>query len=401
MTLAEIITPDSLQPAEQNLSSDLSAVQDGACLPNPFYREAAVFEEEKKRVFAPNWACIGFGKDVPNNGDARPINFLGIPLLMLRDKSGKVRVFQNVCRHRGMILVDEPTNFRGVIRCPYHSWCYSLDGAIKTTPHLGGPGQNDHPAVNKSELGLYEVRSAVWMDLVFVNLSGDAPEFESAIAPLTKRWAEFDGQEVYHAGEDSSFSLTLASNWKLAVENYCESYHLPWVHPGLNSYSRLEDHYNIIEAGSFSGQGTTVYNPSLDDSGRRFSYFANLPEKWATCAEYVAVYPNVLVGIHKDHFFAILLEPHAHDKTVERVEIYYTSPEMTGDDWQDLRTRNSEMWKEVFIEDIGVVEGMQRGRYAPAFDGGVLSPVMDTATHAFHAWVAEHYARYDERTGRL
>jgi phenylpropionate dioxygenase-like ring-hydroxylating dioxygenase large terminal subunit len=64
---------------------------------------------------------------------------------------------------------------------------------------------------------------------------------------------------------------------------------------------------------------------------------------------------------------------------------------MTGDDWQDLRQRNSDMWKEVFTEDIVVVEGMQRGRHAPRFDGGTLSPAMDTATHAFHAWVASQF----------
>ncbi len=391
MKLAETTVLD--HPAKDSLAAALVAVPGGGCLPNPFYKDTSVFEDEKKRVFAPNWSCIGFGKDIPNSGDAKPITFLGIPLLLLRDKSGKIRVFQNVCRHRGMILVDAPTNFRGVIRCPYHSWCYNLDGELKTTPHLGGPGQNDHPAVTKSELGLYEVRSAVWMDLVFINLSGDAPDFESANATLTSRWSEFEGQSLFHGGPDSSFSLTVESNWKLAIENYCESYHLPWIHPGLNSYSRLEDHYNIIEQGEFSGQGTTVYNPKLDESGRNFAQFTGLPEKWSTCAEYVALYPNVLLGIHKDHFYAILLDPLAHDKTLERVEIYYTTPEMTGPAWQDLRQRNSAMWKEIFIEDVGVVEGMQRGRHAPGFDGGTLSPVMDSATHAFHAWVADQYSR--------
>ncbi len=392
MKLADSIAlSHALLPAS-NPIPDLAYVRDGGCLPNPFYTDATVFEEEQKRVFAPNWSCVGFGKDIPKAGDAKPISFLGIPLLLLRDKAGSIRVFQNVCRHRGMILVDEPTNFRGVIRCPYHSWCYNLEGELKTTPHLGGPGQNDHPAVTKSELGLYEVRSTVWMDLIFVNLSGDAPDFEDATSTLTSRWSEFEGQAVFHGGPDSSFNLTVESNWKLAIENYCESYHLPWIHPGLNSYSKLEDHYNIIEAGHFSGQGTTVYNPKLDDSGRNFSHFKNLPEKWSTCAEYVALYPNVLLGIHKDHFYAILLEPLSHDRTVERVEIYYTTAEMTEPAWADLRQRISEMWKEIFVEDIGVVQGMQRGRHATQFDGGTLSPVMDSATHAFHAWVAEQFS---------
>ena len=393
MTSADSAVLKSVAPGLSAPSPDMERIAAGGCLPNPFYTDPAVFENEKKRVFAPNWSCIGFGREVPKIGDARPVMFLGIPLLLLRDKAGEIRVFQNVCRHRGMILVDEPANFRGVIRCPYHSWCYSLDGELKTTPHLGGPGENDHPAVTKSELGLYEVRSAVWMDLVFVNLSGGAPDFAVTNARLTDRWSEFEGQALHHGGPDSSFSLTVQSNWKLAVENYCESYHLPWIHPGLNSYSRLEDHYNIIEAGRFSGQGTTVYNPKLDDSGRHFAQFQGLPEKWSSCAEYIALYPNVLLGIHKDHFYAILLAPLSHEKTLERVEIYYTAPEMTEPSWRDLRQRNSDVWEGIFVEDIGVVEGMQRGRYAPAFEGGTLSPVMDSATHAFHAWVAEQYQR--------
>ena len=35
-----------------------------------------------------------------------------------------------------------------------------------------------------------------------------------------------------------------------------------------------------------------------------------------------------------------------------------------------------------------MVEGMQRGRKAPGFDGGRFSPVMDGPTHLFHDWVA-------------
>ena len=106
-----------------------------------------------------------------------PIDYLGAPLLLLRDKAGEIRVFENVCRHRGMILVEEKRRFGGVIRCPYHSWCYSLDGKLRATPHVGGPGVNAHESVNPETTGLTEVRSAVFMDVVFVNLNGQAPEF--------------------------------------------------------------------------------------------------------------------------------------------------------------------------------------------------------------------------------
>jgi len=361
-------------------------------LPNAFYTDADVHEQEKQLVFHANWTCIGFGKNVPNPGDAFPVKHLGIPLVMVRGQDNTLRVFQNVCRHRGMILVEEPKQVKGVISCPYHAWCYELNGKLRATPHVGGPGKNIDPHIDRETLGLIEVRTHVFMDLVFVNVSGDAPAFETAMAPLIERWSEFVNKPIFHGGAESSFTLDVKTNWKLAVENYCESYHLPWIHPGLNSYSRLEDHYHINEAGSFSGQGTVVYNPKLDDTGRAFKNFADLSSKWDTGAEYIALYPNLLLGIHRDHYYAILIEPVSHDRSVEHVEIYYTDEEMLGEDWADLRQKNAALWKDIFIEDIFVVEGMQAGRAAPAFDGGKFSPVMDEPTHTFHHWVAGQFA---------
>ena len=97
------------------------------------------------------------------------------------------------------------------------------------------------------------------------------------------------------------------------------------------------------------------------------------------------------LGIHRDHFFAIHLEPVDAHHTREYVEIYYTSPEMCGDDMADLRASHAAAWDEVFSEDVFVIEGMQAGRHAPAFDGGKFSPVMDESTHCFHHWVASQF----------
>ena len=357
-------------------------------LPNSLYTSQDALALEAERIFKPGWACLGFGRDVPEPGDAMPVDFLGMPLLLLRDRDGELRVFENVCRHRGMILVDGPKNFGGVIRCPYHSWCYSLDGKLRATPHVGGPGINTHDSVDRDTTGLNPIRSGVFMDAVFVNVSGDAEPFEDWIAPVRARLADFADRQLFAGREDSSFSLQVSCNWKLAVENYCESYHLPWVHPGLSAYSRLEDHYHIEQPGAFSGQGTLVYNPGL-----KFPRFDALPDKWDTAAEYVAVYPNLLTGVHNDHVFHILLDPQAHDRTTERVVLYYTAEDAaTGDAMAETRTANAKLWKDIFIEDISSVEGMQAGRAAPNFDGGRFSSVMDSPTHCFHDWVATRLA---------
>ncbi|MCW9042337.1 MAG: aromatic ring-hydroxylating dioxygenase subunit alpha [Pseudopelagicola sp.] len=370
----------------QDLSAVRRPVEAALGLPNAHYTDPAQFEAEKKAVLSASWSGLAVAADVPEPGDAVPLSFLGMPLLLLRDKQGQVRVFYNTCRHRGMILVDEARKIEGAIRCPYHSWCYATDGRLVTTPHVGGPGQNTHPAVTRSELGLVEIRSHIWRDVVFINISGDAAPFEEVHADLLKRWAEVE-KPVFHGGVDSKFTLTVNTNWKLAVENYCESYHLPWVHPGLNSYSRLEDHYNIAAPGAYSGQGTLVYRQLTSHNGDRFPDFAGLSDKWDEGAEYIAVYPNVLLGAQRDHAFAIILEPVAIDQTVEHIHLYYAAPEIEA----GLRARNTQLWKTVFEEDVFVVEGMQRGRHALGFDGGRFSPAMDGPTHCFHDWVASRY----------
>ena len=358
-------------------------------LPNDHYIDENMFEREKRDVLFKNWSGIGFGKDVPETGDAKPVEFLGMPLLIVRDKDGSIGVFQNTCRHRGMILVEEAKKITGAIRCPYHSWCYALNGDLKSTPHVGGPGHNTHENINRDELGLIRIRSYVWRDVIFVNISGTAPEFTDYASHLIERWKEFD-QPMISGGGESSFQLEVKTNWKLAVENYCESYHLPWVHPGLNSYSRLEDHYNIEVPEAYSGQGTLVYRQLEGERGAKFPDFEKLSSKWDEGAEYVALYPNVLLGVHRDHAFAIVIEPKAVDESCEHIELYYPTNADGIDDADAMKRKNAALWKEVFEEDIFVVEGMQRGRHGKLFDGGKFSPAMDGPTHNFHHWVASH-----------
>ncbi|KAA0909763.1 aromatic ring-hydroxylating dioxygenase subunit alpha [Aquicoccus porphyridii] len=375
-----------------DLSTVIRPIASAHGLPNAHYTDPDVFAEERAALLFDEWAGLAVAADVPEPGDAKPVEFLGVPLLLLRGRDNLVRVFHNICRHRGMILVSEPRKIEGAIRCPYHSWCYAHDGRLVATPHVGGPGMNTHDGIDRDALGLVEVPSHIWRDVIFVNLNGNAAPFEDVHADLLNRWREFDSPH-YHGGTDSRFTLKVNTNWKLAVENYCESYHLPWVHPGLNSYSRLEDHYHIEAPGCYSGQGTHVYRQIRGDDGTVFPDFPGLSRKWDAGAEYVALYPNVLFGAQRDHAFAIILEPVALDRTVEHVHLYYATPE-TDD---ALRAQNTAQWKQVFEEDVFVVEGMQKGRHTPGFDGGRFSPAMDGPTHLFHAWVAGKIATHRQQ----
>ncbi len=364
------------RPVMNDLAPVLQPIEAASGLPGRYYTEAAAFEEERRRLFAQGWFCIAFAGDIAGPGDLLPVEAMGTPLLLVRTAGGGIRCFHNICRHRGVRLLEEPAQGMAFLRCPYHSWTYDLEGRLRATPHIGGVDRHRAPGFCKSGRGLIPVRCSVWLDMVFVDLSGAAPALEDWLAPLLRRWRGFPLAR-YRPAETEPIRFRLDANWKLAVENYCEAYHLPWVHPGLNRISPLADHYPVVEA-AFSGQGSHRYTargelPCADDG---------------TLAEYVALYPNVLLGAHTDHFFAMRIDPVAPGRTVEDARLWCLEEAAAGPAYADARRRLRTRWEEVFEEDVGVVERMQQGRRSPAFDGGCFSPVMDTPSHAFHQWVA-------------
>jgi choline monooxygenase len=374
----------------KKLKTVLKDIDQAKGLPNEHYICPQTYKLENNRLFFKTWAAIAFEADVKNPGQAFPVNFLGVPLLVINNKENSIKVFQNTCRHRGMILIDKPTTLKGPIRCPYHSWSYDYKGNLIRTPYVGGVGIDSHQAINNEKLGLFQIRSFIWQGVIFINLSGDAPAFEETHCDIMARWKEFN--QPYHLGGPvSQFEIEVATNWKLAIENYCESYHLPWVHPELNEISPINEHYNI-ENRNFSGQGSRNYKQLVGMGNKKFPDFKNLSSKWQSQAEYLSFFPNVLFGVHRDHSFAILLMPQGPENTTERVAIFY-SKDLIFSEWKPMLKENARIWKNVFTEDIDVVEGMQKGRHGPMYDGGKCSPVMDGPTHYFHKWVAEKMLR--------
>ena len=362
-------------------------------LPNECYLNGPYKKIERKKIFEDKWVTIGVASSLPNPGDAKPFDLLGIPLIILRDKDNVIRVFHNVCSHRGHKLLQKPCSHKNVLRCPYHSWSYDFKGNLVATPHLGGINKHEHVDFDKSKSKLKEVRSAVWLDLIMVNISNNEISFDEYIKPLDDRWSEFwtkdDQQMISHAKDYGYFLLEAKCNWKFAIENYCESYHLPFVHPDLNSYSKIDDHYHIQGLPNrFAGQGTVVYNPRFE-SGEAFPTFPGWTKEKEQYAEYVALFPNVMLGIHKDHYYAYWLEPTSNDFTKEHMEIYYVGEEAAlSDKYKSLREQNYKQWHNIQSEDIMIIEGMQEGRSSPVYNGGNFSPVLDNPTHHFNKWVA-------------
>ena len=364
-------------------------------LPNECYTSEQYLDYERNKIFCDKWTVIGVGSSIPNKGDVIPYNLLGIPLIIIRDKDLKIRVFHNVCSHRGFKLLDKPCTLKNVIRCPYHSWSYDFKGKLVATPHIGGLNIHSSSKFDKNQSNLKEVKTKVWMDIIFVNINSNEIDFEEYIKPLEQRWSSFinkdDQNLLIHSKDYGNFDLEVKSNWKFAIENYCESYHLPTIHPELNKVSNINDHYHIQGLPNrFAGQGSKKYEQPVKGN-RKFKTFKNWDKNSLKCSEYVALFPNVMLGLHLDHFYVFWLEPLATNKTKEHMQIYYIGQDSAnGEDLKELRKDNARFWKDVMLEDINAIEGMQEGRSSPVYNGGNFSPVMDQPTHQFHKWVANN-----------
>tara|TARA_Y100001970_G_scaffold69886_1_gene89052 strand:+ start:633 stop:1841 length:1209 start_codon:yes stop_codon:yes gene_type:complete len=363
-------------------------------LPNECYISDEYFEYEKEKVFFDKWTVVGVASSIPKPGDAKPYNLLGIPLILLRDKNMNIRVFHNVCSHRGFKLLNKSCTLRNVIRCPYHSWSYNFDGKLVATPHIGGFNNHETERFDKNFSNLKEVNTKIWMDIIFVNINSNEINFDEYIKPLENRWSKFisknDKKLIVHSKDYGYFHLDVKCNWKFAIENYCESYHLPTIHPELNKVSNINDHYHIQGLPNrFAGQGSKKYE-QLIQGNKKFNTFPNWDKSMSKNSEYIALFPNVMIGLHVDHFYVFWLEPLSMNRTKEHMQMYYVGNESANsEDLKDLRKENSRFWKDVMLEDINAIEGMQEGRNSPIYNGGNFSPIMDQPTHQFHKWVAK------------
>ena len=124
--VADILTPAAIEAINRPTA-------EAVCLPNAAYTSAEFLDAERTALFRERWAFAALGAQVPDRGDALPVTVAGLPLLVLRDEKGAIRVFHNVCRHRGMQLVTKPQKRRPKLVCGYHSWTYELDGRLALT----------------------------------------------------------------------------------------------------------------------------------------------------------------------------------------------------------------------------------------------------------------------------
>lgn len=340
-------------------------------LPAAAYRDGEFWNAECQSVFARNWVCIGFAHELKQAGDVVPVTVAGQPLLMVRNGGGEIKAFHNVCRHRCLTLVDKPRNVGKLIRCPYHAWAYDLNGALKASPHFGGTGQHEAKGFEKSRNGLVPVRTHVWQDWIFVNVSGEAPSFADYAGSLIKRLEGVDWENVDCIGTLDFGEIS--TNWKFIMENFIEPYHVQFVHSSTTDQP-LSDHYTIIDGNCM---GSAV---DLDEE-------AGTSGSLAVSSRYLALYPNFILGRYFPDQLGVYLNIPTGPGTMNQKRGLYTTGgrQLSANEVEDLKR----LWWDVHKEDHEMVERLQAGRASPVSDtGGFLSPVWEDSVHAFQSLVA-------------
>ena len=228
-------------------------------------------------------------------------------------------------------------------------------------------------------MGLLPVRTHVWHDWVFVNLSGDAPEFEDYAAALIAQFQGTDFEKIQPIGT-LDFGV-IETNWKLIMENFIEPYHVQFVHAATTDQP-LKDHYTIVD-GHCLGSAVDL----KEESGTAGSL--------GVSSRYLTLYPNFIVGRYfPDQLGVYLNIPLGPAKIAQKRVLYTTDGQtLTEDAIEGLKN----LWWDVHKEDHEMCERMFEGRASTASaDGGVLSPVWEDSVRAFQELIVSDLQIDDE-----
>jgi choline monooxygenase len=335
---------------------------------------------EQELVFRRNWISVAFGHDIPEPGDAMPIDAAGVPLILARDRDGAVRAFHNVCRHRGAAILAAPVKGQPTLRCPYHAWAYGLDGRLRATPLWDGKRVTPRDALDREALGLKPVRSGVWADIVFVDLSGTAPPLEDFVAPLTRRWAAYE-TDTLRLGLRSDGEI--AANWKLGIEGALENYHEEFVHPSLPARldaAGVKTFSDVAEGAmfGFSWAGETALRSETPLIPLRQEFAGT--ERTDTLA---FLFPNTQVNLYGSVSVRVIWTPIAPGRTSIRSAFYVVPEAASGERFAVERDHMAEYWRNLREEDRRVIEAMQQGRRSPAAGDFRFSPFWEGSLHHF------------------
>jgi Rieske 2Fe-2S family protein len=270
-----------------------------------------IYESEMERIFAERWICVGRAEQVKARGQYFLYTMGPESIIVLRDHTGCVRAYYNVCRHRGTRLCEnERGSLARTIQCPYHAWTYALDGRL-----VGLPDAYDMPEISKEDYPLHRVTVHEWEGFLFINLDPEPEPFGEAFKPVLERFASW---KISSLRSVRRVEYDVKANWKLVVQNYSECYHCPLIHPALNQLSSHRTGADDLAEGTVLGGYMELSGEAQSMSVGGDACAPPLPGLADTDLNrvyYYSLFPNMLLSLHPDYVMFHLLQPQSPSRT--------------------------------------------------------------------------------------
>ncbi|MEO3415376.1 SRPBCC family protein [Roseovarius sp. CAU 1744] len=346
------------------------------------YWDEDIAAREETAIFRRDWICPGLAAEIPNPGDYLTFTIAGDPIFCIRDKSGEIRTYSNVCRHRMMQLL-EGTGCTSRITCPYHAWTYSLDGRL-----IGAGHMERTEGFDKKSICLPEIRTEIWQGWIYVTLDPDAMPVAEALAPLHDVVARY-GMEHYVPVLHEEH--VWATNWKLLTENFMEGYHLPVAHKAtVGAWFPVEKTvfpdqvHDAFTYQTFMKRGDATYGKAHPDNTR-------LEGDWRNTSVLPTVFPTHMYVLAPDHLWYLSLRP----RGVGQVDVRFgvaIAPEVDAmlgfaDERAAWIEELTKFFEHVNTEDRQVVEGIYAGSRSSQATPGPLS-WLEREIHDFQKYLS-------------
>jgi phenylpropionate dioxygenase-like ring-hydroxylating dioxygenase large terminal subunit len=220
------------------------AVEVADRVPKQRYFDPDFFALEAELLWPRVWQMACRLEEIPEVGDFVEYEILDQSVVVVRTDDG-VRAFQNACRHRGVRVVEGRGCGASGFTCPFHGWCYALDG---TNTFVSRPRTFAEHNLQAGDLDLVPVRCEVWGGCAWINLDPGAPPLRSCLEPFA---TVFDAWKVDTWRAEWWYSFHLPVNWKLAEAAFMEQYHVLESHPQLRIPERFPARDGAFDPGAF------------------------------------------------------------------------------------------------------------------------------------------------------
>jgi phenylpropionate dioxygenase-like ring-hydroxylating dioxygenase large terminal subunit len=352
-------------------------------LPAWVYNHPEMTRLEYERILRPRWQIVCHVSQLPRNGDFATLDLGADSVIAVRNSQGEIRAFHNVCRHRGARILEGSGNCPGAITCPYHGWSYRLNGEL-----LGITARDTFPALDKSQLGLKAVRSQVMFGFVFVCIGGNP-------RPLEEIWGGIGEEFAPYRFEDmrliSSYVEHWDCDWKVAMDNYLESYHVPIGHPGLYRMFTPDYDDQLNRPGVARGSSWLREQPSSRWSERYYQQLVGqvtdeLPEANRRRWTFVSMLPNLGIDVFPEQMDYFQVLPRGPGKCTIRGANFGLPDERR--EMRVLRYLSARINRQVQREDEFLCRRVQQGLASGSYEPGPLSR-LENCMVEFHELLRE------------